>query len=52
MRSVGARCCSGGPAIPKRVKPSVRSAEHIDASSLLVILHYLLKNNKEGSTWN
>jgi hypothetical protein len=52
MRSVGARCSSGGPAIPKRVKPSVRGAKHVDASSLLVILHYLLKNNKEGSTWN
>ena len=52
MRSVGARYCSGGPAIPKRVKPSVRGAKHVDASSLLVILHYLLKNNKERSKWN
>ena len=52
MRSEDARCSSGGRTIPKRVKPSVRGAKHIDASSLLVILHYLLKNNKERSTWN
>ena len=52
MRSEGARCFSGGRTIPKRAKSSVRGAKHVDASSLLVILHYLLKNNKERSTWN
>jgi hypothetical protein len=52
MKSVGARYCSGGHPIAKRAKSSVRGAKHVDASSLLVILHYLLKNNKERSTWN
>lgn len=51
MRSEDARSYSGGRMRPKRVKPSVHDADASDASSLLVILHYL-KNNKERSTWN
>jgi len=51
MRSEAAKYYSGGRMIPKRVKPSVQGAKHVDASSLLVILHYLLKNNKERSKW-
>ena len=52
MRSEDARSYSGGRMRPRRVKPSVHVADASDASSLLVILHYLLKNNKERSTWN